>query len=440
MKRIAIVGHPDNIDLIQGVIDKNFQGVEGIPVETKEMGQIETTINYLSEHINDFDGILFTGKILYDIMNHRMHSQNPWVYMDNDAGQLQRVLLEARIKHNYDITNISIDSYNEDQVKEIYKDIGFSTNEYAANISNIDIFGLTLIEDLIEFHKLNCINHENSFAITGISAVYKKLIADNIKCLMLKPNEAAISNKLHELLQKIKYEDMAVSQIVVISVEIDPSGEYDWTSENEYSNMLQKTRITEEVYKFAQRIQAAVVETERSYLLFTTKQIVEFETKNLRELSILKAVQKKTNNTVSVGIGFGITAREAKLNAVIGKNKSLNMGGNQCFVMYSRKHFERITPLDKANEDEIPHGDTSFKEISDRSGLSVNNIYKLKSIMDIYKKDTFTSLELAEEFGNSLRSMNRIIEKLENAGYVEIIGKKILGKSGRPSRILKLLI
>lgn len=440
MKRIAIVGHPDNIDLIQSVINKNFQGVEGVPVETKEMSQIETTINYLSEHINDFDGILFTGKILFDIMNHRMHSQNPWVYMDNDAGQLQRVLLEARIKHNYDITDISIDSYNEDQVREIYKDIGFSTNEYNANVSNIDIFGLTLIEDLIKFHKDNCENNKNSFAITGISAVYKKLSTDNIKCLMLKPNEAAISNKLHDLLQKIKYEDMAVSQIVVISVEIDPSGEYDWTSENEYSNMLQKTRITEEVYKFAQRIQAAVVETERSYLLFTTKQIVEFETKNLRELSILKAIQKKTNNTISVGIGFGITAREAKLNAVIGKNKSLNMGGNQCFVMYSRKQFERITPLDKASEDEIPHGDTSFKEISDRSGLSVNNVYKLKSIMDIYKKDTFTSLELAEEFGNSLRSMNRIIEKLENAGYVEIIGKKILGKSGRPSRILKLLI
>ncbi len=36
--------------------------------------------------------------------------------------------------------------------------------------------------------------------------------------------------------------------------------------------------------------------------------------------------------------------------------------------------------------------------------------------------------------------MNRIIEKLENAGYVDITGKKIVGKAGRPSRILKLKI
>ncbi len=126
--------------------------------------------------------------------------------------------------------------------------------------------------------------------------------------------------------------------------------------------MLQKTRITEEVYKFAQRIQAAVVETEKNYLLFTTKQIVESETHHLRELPILRAIKKKTKNTVSVGIGFGITAREAKSSALIGKNKALKMGGDQCFVVYDRKHMERIKPLDRVNNDKLPQLDTTFKE------------------------------------------------------------------------------
>ncbi len=439
MKRIGIVGHTDNIKRIQHVIDKSFPNIDGYPIETNEMSHIQTTVNYLKAHINDFDGIIFTGKILYDIMNHNMHSQNPWVYIENDESQLQRILLEASLKHNMDITQISIDSYSEDSVRAIYEDFGLSPKQYSAYVSKLDIFSETLIDDLYRFHKDNYFAHPSLISITGISSVYRMLRAHQIPSLLLTPNENAIKNKLYDLLEKIRLENMSVSQIVVISIEIDINNEYDLISENEYSIMLQKSKITEEVYKFTQRIQAAVIETEKNYLLFTTKQIVEFETKNLRELAILNSIKNKTNNTVSVGIGFGITAREAKSNAVVGKNKALKMGGNQCFVVYDRNRMERITPLDKATGNISPL-DLSFKDISEKSGVSINSIYQLKCIMDIYKKATFTSLELSEEFGNSLRSMNRIIERLEQAGYIEMVGKKIVGKAGRPSRILKLLI
>ena len=440
MKRIGIVGHIDNIKRIQLVIYESFPNIDGYPIEINEMSQLQTTVNYLKEHINDFDGIIFTEKILYDIMNHNMHSQNPWVYIETDESQLQRILLEAILKHNMDITEISIDSYSENTVKTIYEDFGLNPGEYLAHVSNINIFNETLIDDLFKFHQNNYLSQPNLVAITGISTVYRMLQSHKVPSLLLTPNVNSIKNKLYNLLEKIKLENMIISQIVVISIEIDVNNEYDLISENEYSIMLEKTRITEEAYKFAQRIQAAVIETEKNYLLFTTKQIVEFETKNLRELSILSYIKNKTNNTISVGIGFGITAREAKSNAIIGKNKALKMGGNQCFVVYDRKRIERITPLDKASNNNLSPLYLPYKDISEKSGVSINNIYRLKCIIDIYKKNTFTSLELSEEFGNSLRSMNRIIEKLEQAGYIEVVGKKIVDNAGRPSRILKLLI
>ena len=203
--------------------------------------------------------------------------------------------------------------------------------------------------------------------------------------------------------------------------------------------MLQKTKITEEVYKFAQSIQAAVVENTNGYMLFTTRKILASETNDLRELAILNSVTLRTNHTISIGIGFGMTAREAKSNAILGKNKSVKMGGNQCFIVHHKNKMDRVKPLEKET-DLIPKNDYNFKGIAEASGLSVNHIYQLKSIMDIYKKDTFTSLELSKEFGNSLRSMNRMIEKLELAGYIDIVGKRVIGKAGRPSRVLRLLI
>ena len=296
MKRVGIVGHPDNIKRIERVIEKSFPNIEGFPIEMSEMSQVQTTTNFLKEHIQDFDGVIFTGKILYDIMNHNMHSQNPWVYLKNDESQLHRILLEARLKHNMDITQVSIDSYTEETIQSIYKDFGLEPEEYNVNVSQIDVFNETLLDDLFEFHHEHHLKNPNAIAITGISNVYSRLRAHNIPSMLLVSNENAIKNTLHDLIEKIKFEDMTVSQIVVISMEIDMTDEYGLTSENEYSIMLQKTRITEEVYKFAQRIQAAVVESEKNYLLFTTKQIVESETHHLRELPILRAIKKKTNN------------------------------------------------------------------------------------------------------------------------------------------------
>ena len=435
--KIGIVGHEDNIERIQDVLKEQFDFIEGYPVKMHNMSQINTTISYIKEHFDDFEGIIFTGKFPYEIINHNMHSKLPWVYLENDESQLQRILLEATLKRKYNVKNITIDSYDIPTVNEIFRSFGFSPDDFTLYTSNINTLSNHLIKNLYDFHKKQHILSQTT-AITGISMVYKMLQDDNVPSMLLTPNRISIVNKIHTLLEKIKTQTMSINQIVVISVEHDLGNDYDLDLENDYGIMLMKTKITEEIYKFAQSIQAAVVENEKSYMLFTTRKILEFETNNLRELSILNKVKRRTNHTISVGIGFGMTAREAKSNAYLGKNKAIKMGGNQCFVVYDKKNMDRVSPLDRENDNLMT--DYNFKSISEESGISVNNIYQLKSIMDLYKKDTFTSQELSKEFGNSLRSMNRIIEKLELAGYIEIVGKRIIGKAGRPSRVLKLLI
>ena len=435
--KIGIVGHEDNIERIQDVLKEQFDFIEGCPVKMHNMSQINTTISYIKEHFEDFEGIIFTGKFPYEIINHNMHSKLPWVYLENDESQLQRILLEATLKRNYNVKNITIDSYDIPTINEIFRSFGFSPDEFTMYTSNINTLSNHLIKNLYDFHKKQHILSQTT-AITGISMVYKMLQDDNVPSMLLTPNRISIVNKIHTLLEKIKTQTMSINQIVVISVEHDLGNDYDLDLENDYGIMLMKTKITEEIYKFAQSIQAAVVENEKSYMLFTTRKILEFETNNLRELSILNKVNRRTNHTISVGIGFGMTAREAKSNAYLGKNKAIKMGGNQCFVVYDKKNMDRVSPLDRETDKIMT--DYNFKSISEESGISVNNIYQLKSIIDLYKKDTFTSQELSKEFGNSLRSMNRIIEKLELAGYIEIVGKRIIGKAGRPSRVLKLLI
>lgn len=437
MIKIAIVGHENTINIIDRLLKKNFDHIITSHISINYMNHINTSIAYVKDQLDEFDGIIFTDKLIYDIMNQNIHSQKPWVYLRNDESQLQRILLKASLKYNMDIKNISIDSYDIDTVTTIYSDFGFNEDEFTLYTTSINLMSDHIFKTLYDFHK-NQHRISQTTAITGISYVHKMLVENSVPSMLLTPNETSIVKMLHNLLEKIKIAEMITSQIVVISLEMDLRNDYDLINENEYAIMLERTKITEEIYKFAQSIQAAVVENEKSYLLFTTKAILEYATNNLRELPILNDVKKKTKQSLSVGIGFGVTAREAKSNSIIGKNKAIKMGGNQCFIVYKKNQMDKLKPSDKFSE--VSTNESNFKEISELSGISVNNIYQIKCIMDMYKKDVFTSLELSKEFGNSLRSMNRIIEKLEIAGYVEVIGKRVIGKAGRPSRVLKFLI
>jgi transcription initiation factor IIE alpha subunit len=84
--------------------------------------------------------------------------------------------------------------------------------------------------------------------------------------------------------------------------------------------------------------------------------------------------------------------------------------------------------------------DSHYTVVSQATGISINSIYRLHCIKEKLKKDCFTSDELSNEFGNTRRSMNRIIEKLVKAGYAEIDGTRMLSDSGRPTRIIRLKI
>ncbi|MGB3367098.1 MAG: hypothetical protein WBA54_06400, partial [Acidaminobacteraceae bacterium] len=171
MTKIAIVGHEDSIERIEKVIDKNFDSIESHPIKINYMNQINTTLTYIKEHSDDFDGIIFTGKVIYDIMNQNIHSQTPWVYLENDDSQLQRILLEASIKNKMDISNITIDSYDIDSVTTIYSDFGYSEDDYTFYITSINIASDHIFKTLYDFHKNQHILSQTT-AITGISTVY----------------------------------------------------------------------------------------------------------------------------------------------------------------------------------------------------------------------------------------------------------------------------
>ena len=70
------------------------------------------------------------------------------------------------------------------------------------------------------------------------------------------------------------------------------------------------------------RSKATVVEVSyNTYLLFSTKNILETQTNYFKDIKLLHNISENSLNIISMGIGYGDTVQDAKYNATLGMEK-----------------------------------------------------------------------------------------------------------------------
>ena len=435
--KVGIIGPSQIVAKTRGIIQKDFPQIE--PVEYIYSIYSETP-DILKYHQLEVDALLFTGKTPYTLAGKSIKPTVPWEYVPRSGSSLMRVLLYAKLWTDYDIRNISFDTYDQDLLHEAYAEIGIPVDQLKIFIAEEQLPSVDYQTHICEFHKRNYFEHRVSCCITALQGAYDELRSCSIPCLLLEPTANIIRETLYKLQLKYLVKVSQQSQLAAICIQIDAPSELSLLADNDYQAALNRTKVSEQIYLFAQRIQAAVIETgDRNYLLFTTMQLLENETNRLKTIDLLHAVQANTSSTISVGIGYGKTANEAKCGANRGMLHAGKKGGNLAFIVYNGKKI--IGPLANVahqKEAPIPSVDEKFLRISEKVGVSVNTVFKLHCIAAQHGKNEFTIKELAPLFGVTTRTMNRIIEKFEAQGYSKIIGKRVMGNSGRPSRIILL--
>jgi hypothetical protein len=440
MRKIAVIGHQRTIRSIVDAVHKFYKDIEIFEVEFTSTEMKDVTVEYIKAQISDLDGIIFTGLKPYEIINSVMGISLPQIYIRHDQSILLQTIVEATTLEDYDIRSFTCDSYGREDLLDAFEGFGMTGAELQHYTAPRNIMGDNLVWELYAFHKEKYDQGHVSFCMTGVSMVYERLREAGVPCLLMQLTEEAINNGINQLFMKINALENAESQLVVLSIEIDMPSQYNLIFDNEYQLMLEKSKLSEQIYKFAELIQAAVVEPgAKNFILFSTRQLLELVTDKLNFMPLLRRVSQNTAHTVSIGIGYGKTAREAKYNAGLALNRALTQGGNQAFSVKAGKFSAAILPgPDKEAASAI--ADSHYTVVSQATGISINSIYRLHCIKEKLKKDCFTSDELSNEFGNTRRSMNRIIEKLVKAGYAEIDGTRMLSDSGRPTRIIRLKI
>ncbi len=161
-------------------------------------------------------------------------------------------------------------------------------------------------------------------------------------------------------------------------------------------------------------------------------------TDNFRHFTLLTELADQYLSKVSVGIGYGETAGQAKVNANKGLMQSKKYDTNVAFVYYSEQALRGplgVTSDVKKNDEYV---NEKLYAVSQKALVGMNNLFKLYTIINQTNRNIFTVKELASLMSMQERSINRIVSNLEAAGYIKFIGKKPALKKGRPSRIIRI--
>ncbi|MDR3563435.1 MAG: HTH domain-containing protein [Negativicutes bacterium] len=424
------------MERINRVVKSTVSNIEPVNCIYKNYTEAPHIIKYQQPHL---DTMLFAGPTPYFLAREAIKPAIPWEYIPRTGSSLLRVLFEAALA-KYEIRNLSFDSYQEQALFEAYEEIGLDKNSLDLRIADTNAAKSDYLNYVCSYHERQFSQRQVSCCITALESVYENLAGKEIPCLMIKPTSDVIRETVRKLELSYQIHVSQQSQIVALSIHIDDPNEHSIYSDNEYQYAIDRMQISKQIYLFAQRIQAAIVETGvKDFLLFSTRKILQDETSNLENIDLLRLVKDNAANTVSLGIGFGKTAQEAKHGAGLGMLKASKLGGNMAFIVYDNKTV--VGPIKgvlAAPADSVPKVDEKFLRIAEKAGVSINTIFKLYSIVEQYGQTTFTSMELAKLLGVTLRTVNRTVAKLEACGACAVVGRKIATNSGRPRRIIQI--
>ncbi len=433
--RILYIGPEMGAEKMMEVSKQNFPNLE---MDFIKYNSYTEAPALLEQYAGKVDAVLFGGKSPYKAFE-KVQKDKDIVcdFVPRHDTTLYRALLETIYLLKYDINRLSIDTYNKKITKRLYREIGIEFKEKHMFFAEQKYQQERYIEYVVDFHRRHYRENRVNCCITGLEEAYHILKGEGIPVTFCMPSEDIMIQSLKNLQMRYIGKKNSENQIVIVAVKLNMPSEYSLMKEDEYAYLSQRIKILDKLYHFSNRIDGVLVTQGQSeFMIFTTKKIIELETKNYKDVYLLDLLREVSVINTYIGIGYGKTANESKYNAYESIKMARRHGGSAVYVVF--ENGEAMGPLESAvSSKKKANFDERFYQIARDTGLSSNTVYKIFSNIAREGQTEFTSKELAMICGVSVRTMDRIILKLCDAGYCEVISEKLMSKYGRPSRILR---
>lgn len=419
--KIGIMGPQDSIDKILSIQDELEDDITLIPFITHTLKESQEMIDKCQEEV---DGVLFTGCSVYDsvFQTNKLYRPNRFV-PHNETSIFSFLLNDSDDK----ITSVSIDVLEENIVRDSLAE---------SRIKNYSVLphnpGFKEI-NYIEFHEKNILEGRAEAILTTFSPIYDYFQKKGYPVYRLYTTRFSIRNTISHLINEIKNKTIDSSKISVQVINIDCEDR----RSTKFDTLHSILEFEKRMIPYLKLIQGAIFNNGwNEFIIFSTKgSIISREAKEE-----FHKIINKTQFKVYSGVGIGSTAAEAEMNALSALKFSRNKNESCFYFMHEDKRVEG--PINNLGCITLKNKSVSkdLQKISEDTGLSMNYIEKILSIVKLYGLKEFSADEMAGYLGITGRSSRRILKKLIDGGYAEVVGKENKPGSGRPQNIIRINI
>lgn len=423
--KVAIIGPIDSCERIEEVMKKYFKNFK---VEKYPVSKIEDAYLEAKKAQEKCKAIIFSGIGVYTKVMEKVEISLPHIYIPHLAASIMKPLWELKEKYPK-CRSISIDSIcDSEEVYDIFEELNLKG-------FNIKIKGYSHEaeeDDYVEFHKKIQERNRDSVAIVGLGWVYEELKNRGYNAIRLYPIISTIRYSINELIHKLNVRDAKEATIAVQLIKVNMDIESD-----HYKIMETKSIVEGELVEYLKEIQGSIFNScGNQYVIYTTtgalsnKENIELLRKKMK---ILEGKRIK----LAIGNGYSKTAYKGEMNARKALKKSLMEKESSIYEVSDEKIKGPLLSFDELEYEYVVDNE-DIKDISEKLKINILYLKKIEAIIKKYGKNLFTSDELSNYLGISVRSGNRIIKKIIDGGFGKRKETKSINTVGRPKEIIEI--
>lgn len=411
-------------------IQKAIKGFPTFTLVLQVSDEMSDSVSLTKELEDKVDVLLFSNYETYKLVKSHVEFRVPAHYIPLKASGLYGALY--RLARKVPIMNgITVDTLSKQEVSHVLQELGESIEVHP--VVNHRIFQTS--SQIISLHSELFKNGKSQGALTGSKEISEELDRYGVPNEWVTPTEEDIIVSLERALLSCRKRQNKDSQIVMGRMKMAhcPEGVYELGG---HQIQKKKVLIRQLIRDYAAALESHLITlTEDEFLFVTTRGIFERVTEGYKNIPLLQSFKEDSEITLSMGVGFGFSAKDAGIHAWVALRQSMQFGDNQCFIVREDKSV--VGPVEMAHPliYSLSVTDSSLLQKAEKTGMTATYLGKMLAQIKRNDRITYTAQEIAGILGVTIRSAHRILLQCLDAGLIQIVGEEKLSSKGRPRQI-----
>ncbi|HHW03853.1 MAG TPA: hypothetical protein GXX35_13780 [Thermoanaerobacterales bacterium] len=431
MFKVGIIGPKDLVEQ-SFAIAQEYKGVE--PIKLFYSNE-EQTVELIKNNDSMVDGFLFTGFLPYYETQRSGITKKRLFYYPILGASLYHILFIMKVHEGVDITRISIDTLNSDEIKEVYEEIKLPDEKLYINERGLTQFSR---EQYIDFHRLLYKSGKTVAAVTAVNSVYERLKEESVPVFRVIPTIYTM-RETFKLIEASGLAHIAENNQIIIQIIDIKDYNINGSRLSTVEMRQKKLALYQELLNYARNYMASVFPAEGDeFIILITKGLFREYTNFYEEIPMIYDIEKKLSMAVNMGIGMGKSAMEAEENAREALLLSKKKPGSNAYIINQDKKV--IGPIGNGGilDFALKSDDKNMLKWAEKTGLSISTLTQIESLLKKLQRDSITATDIQEGLGVTLRTANRIMKKLLSGQAAEKMGIEQPVYRGRPRQLYRI--